>query len=180
MLHKDFYVLRSLVAIILLGFLFVPPAFSEDDEEEGSDLRRWQEKAVVLPLAPLAENLLPFYVSAATNNDFFVDGTSISVGSDGVVRYVLVVQSAGGARNVSFEGIRCETREYRDYAFGRPDGTWSKSRNENWRAIRDVPANRHHFTLFIDYFCPGGVITLSVDHVRDAFRRGPYRDNRWW
>ena len=180
MLLKNFGVLRSLVAIFALGFVFGHPAFAEGDEDESIDVRRWQEKTVDLPAAPVAENLLPFYVSAATNNDFFVDGSSISVGADGVVRYVLVVQSASGARNVSFEGIRCETKEYRDYAFGRPDGTWSKSRNENWRKIRDVPANRQHFTLFIDYFCPGGVIALSVDHVRANLRRGPYRDNRWW
>lgn len=176
----DFNVLRCLLAITLLGSLFVRPALAEVDDDEGRDVRRWQESVADFPAAPLAENLLPFYVSAATNNDFFVDGASIGVGSDGVVRYVLVVQAAGGARNVSFEGIRCETKEYRDYAFGRPDGSWSKSRNENWRQIRDVPANRHHFTLFIDYFCPGGVIALSVNHVRDTLRRGPYRDNRWW
>jgi len=178
--RKDFNVLRSLVAIILLGSFFVRPVLADADEDEGRESRRWQENVADFPAAPLAENLLPFYVSAATNNDFFVDGTAISVGSDGVVRYVLVVQATGGARNVSFEGIRCETKEYRDYAFGRPDGTWSKSRNENWRLIRDVPANRQHFTLFIDYFCPGGVIALSADHVRAALRRGPYRDNRWW
>lgn len=178
--RKDFNVLRCLFATILLGSLFVRPALAEVDDDEGRDVRRWQERVADFPAAPLAENLLPFYVSAATSNDFFVDGASISVGSDGVVRYVLVVQAAGGARNVSFEGIRCETKEYRDYAFGRPDGSWSKSRNENWRQIRDVPANRHHFALFIDYFCPGGVIALSVDHVRDVLRRGPYRDHRWW
>ena len=143
MRQSGFVALRLLVAIALLGCLFVRPALADVDEDEDKDTRRWQERVVDLPAAPLPENLLPFYVSAATDNEFFVDGTSLTVGPDGVVRYVLVVQAAGGARNISFEGLRCETRERRVYAFGRPDGTWSKSRNDSWQRVRDVPANRH-------------------------------------
>ncbi len=178
MRQNRFNVLSLPVAFVLLGFLFVQPAFAEVEEDEDSSTRRWQEKSVDLPAAPLPENLLPFYVSAATDNDFFVDGASLTVGPDGVVRYVLVIQSAGGARNVSFEGLRCETRERRVYALGRLDGTWSRSRNESWQRIRDVPANRHHAALFYDYFCPGGAIVLSVDEARDALRRGGHPETR--
>lgn len=169
--------LRSLVVFALLGLLLAFPIFAEGDEGE-SDVKRWQEKAVELPNAPLPENLLPFYVSAATDNQFFVDGSSLTVGADGVVRYVLVVQSGAGARNVTYEGLRCETRERRIYASGRLDGTWSKSRNESWQRIRDVPANRHHAALFLDYLCPGGTIARSADEARDALRRGEHPDNR--
>lgn len=175
---NGFIVLRLLVAIALLGCLFGRPALADVDEDEGKDTRRWQERVVDLPVAPLPENLLPFYVSAATDNDFFVDASSLTVGPDGVVRYVLVIQSAGGVRNVSFEGLRCETRERRVYAFGRLDGTWSKSRNENWQRIRDVPANRHHAALFYDYFCPGGAIVAGADEARDALRRGGHPESR--
>ncbi|MGV0949835.1 MAG: CNP1-like family protein [Azonexus sp.] len=179
MIPNSFNALRVLIVLALLGSLFLRPVFAEFDEDEGKDrdVKRWQEKLVELPAAPLQENLLPFYVSAATDNDFFVDGTSLTVGSDGVVRYVLVVQTAGGARNVSFEGLRCETRERRVYAFGRLDGTWSRSRNETWQRIRDVPANRHHAALYIDYFCPGGAIVLGADEALDALRRGGHPDN---
>jgi hypothetical protein len=176
--QSGFIALRLLVAIALLGCLFVRPALADVDEDEDKDTRRWQERVVDLPAAPLPENLLPFYVSAATDNEFFVDGASLTVGPDGVVRYVLVVQAAGGARNVSFEGLRCETRERRVYAFGRLDGTWSKSRNENWQRIRDVPANRHHAALFYDYFCPGGAIVAGADEARDALRRGGHPESR--
>jgi len=137
--QNRFNALSLPVAFVLLGFLFVQPAFAEVEEDEDRGTKRWQEKAVDLPAAPLPENLLPLYVSAATDNDFFVDVVSLTVGPDGVVRYVLVIQSAGGARNVSFEGLRCETRERRVYALGRLDGTWSRSRNESWQRIRDVP-----------------------------------------
>jgi len=175
--QNRFNALSLPVAFVLLGFLFVQPAFAEVEEDEDRGTKRSQEKAVDLPAAPLPENLLPLYVSAATDNDFFVDVVSLTVGPDGVVRYVLVIQSAGGARNVSFEGLRCETRERRVYALGRLDGTWSRSRNESWQRIRDVPANRHHAALFYDYFCPGGVIVLGVDEARDALRRGGHPES---
>lgn len=178
MRQNSFNALSLPVAFALLGFLFIQPTFAEVDEDEDRDTKRWQERAVTLPAAPLPENLLPFYVSAATDNEFFVDGASLTVGSDGVVRYVLVIQTSGGARNVSFEGLRCETRERRVYALGRLDGAWSKSRNESWQRIRDVPANRHHAALFHDYFCPGGAIVLSVDEARDALRRGGHPETR--
>jgi len=175
---NGFNALRILTAFVMLGFLFAQPVLAEADEDEDRGAGRWQEKAVDLPAAPLPENLLPFYVSAATDNEFFVDATSLTVGPDGVVRYVLVVQASGGARNVSFEGLRCETRERRVYAFGRLDGAWSKSRNEGWQRIRDVPANRHHAALFYDYFCPGGIIVADADEARDALRRGGHPESR--
>ena len=117
----------------ILAALSWRPAVA-DFEEDFND-KKWQEVVVQLPAAPQQENLLPIYVSAATDNEFFVDGSTLTVTADGVVRYVLVVQTAGGARNVSFEGLRCETRERRIYASGRPDGSWSKSRNNEWRRI---------------------------------------------
>jgi hypothetical protein len=167
------------VAAFLCAALVRPglAAFEDDDERE---VKGWQESSVDMPVAPQSGSLLPFYVSAATDNQFFIDGASLAVGSDGVVRYVLVIQAAGGARNVSFEGIRCDTRERRVYASGRLDGTWSRSRNEAWERIRDVPANRHHTALFYDYFCPAGTIVSSTDEARDALRLGGHPANRRW
>jgi hypothetical protein len=128
--------------------------------------------------APAEVGLQSFYVSMATDNKFFIDLTTLSVGGDGVVRYVLVIVSASGARNVTFEGMRCETRETRIYASGRRDGTWSKSRNSEWSKIKDVYANRHHAALFLEYFCPVGVIVRDVVEAKEALRRGEHPDNK--
>lgn len=143
-------------------------ATATDDEATAP----WQEQAVELPSAPRQEDLLPFVVSAATGNRFFVDARSLRVDGDGVVRYVLVVETPGGARNVSFEGMRCETRERRIYASGRADGSWSPSRNRGWERIREAVANRHHAALFTEYFCPIGVIARSREEALSALRRG--------
>lgn len=139
--------------------------------EEEQQSKVWQELEVPLPAAPLANNLLPFYVSAATSNRFFIDPASLSVGSDGIVRYSMLVQTPEGGRNLAFEGMRCETKEWRIYASGRLDGSWSKSRNNQWSRIQDVASNRHHAALYLDYFCPGGVIARNVEEILSALKR---------
>lgn len=166
-------------AFFLLGVLSMASPLWADFEED-YESKKWQEVEVQLPAAPRQENLLPFYVSAATSNRFFIDGSTLSVGSDGVVRYVLVVMSAEGGRNVTFEGMRCEARERRIYASGRLDGTWAKTRKNEWVRIQEAYANRHHAALFLDYFCPVGVIVRNADEARAALARGGHRDTLQW
>lgn len=165
--------------VLLLGGLFMLGQASAGVEED-EEAKPWQELEVQLPRAPVADNLHPFYVSAASDNQFLVDRSTISVGSDGVVRYVLVVLTAAGGRNVTFEGMRCETRERRIYASGRRDGTWSKARNDSWSRIQEVYANRHHAALFIEYFCPGGIIVRDAAEAIDAFKRGGHPGAKSW
>ena len=136
----------------------------------------WVEAAVELPAFPFEENLLEFYVSASTNNKFFIDANSLAVGTDGAVRYALVVKSSGGATNVSFEGIHCKERRWKHYATGRSDGTWIKAPDSRaeWKPIENRPVNRHHAALSRDYFCPGGVAIRSADEGRQALRLGKH------
>ncbi len=141
------------------------------DVEEDYTRQAWREAEVAFPAAPVEGALREFYVSAVAENRFFVDTSTLSIGADGVVRYVLVVLTHGGARNVSFEGMRCETREWRIYASGRADGSWSKARSDSWSAVREAAVNRHRAVLFLDYFCPGGVIVGNVGQLQNAFKR---------
>lgn len=149
--------------------------------EEDFRLPRWEEAEVGFPMAPNQADCLSFYVSAATVNRFCVDAKSLSVGQDGVVRYTLIISAPSGVRNVSFEGMRCETREVRLYALGQSDGSWSKSRGERWRRISEAGANRHHATLFLEHFCPDGVIVAQGDEALANLRRGGRRSrNQIW
>ena len=170
--------IQRVVSWSLVGIFGLSFAATAADFDEEYDVKQWQEMTVLMPLAPNKESLIPFYVSAATENQFFIDGATLSVGEDGVVRYVLIVETAGGARNTSFEGMRCLTRERRIYASGRLDGSWSKSRNNEWVQVRDAAANRQYAELFLEYFCPGGVIARSAEEVRDALKVGLHPDNR--
>ncbi len=169
--------IRALLAVFFLPVSLAAMAVDFDEDYES---RPWQELELKLPPAPQPEGLQPFYVSATTEHRFGIDPASLSVGSDGVVRYVLVIETAGGARNVSYEGMRCETRERRVYASGRRDGSWSKARNSAWVRIQDVAANRHHAALYLEYFCAGGVPVRSAEFALTLLRRGGYPMGRDW
>lgn len=168
-----------LLSRLLLLLLFVSQSVFAEDEEDGA-AKQWQEIEFQFPAAPRPENLQSFYVGAATENRFFVDLSTLTVGGDGVVRYTLVVLSSEGARNVSFEGMRCATKERRVYASGRLDGTWSKSRVDQWVRIQEVYGNRHQAALFLEYFCPDGVIVDNADQARDALRKGGHPSAKRW
>lgn len=168
--------LRKLLCLFVV--LASSPVLADDDD--GEAVKLWQEVEFQFPAAPRPENLQGFYVGAATENRFFIDVSSLSVGGDGVVRYTLVILSPEGARNVTFEGMRCETKERRVYASGRLDGSWSKSRVSQWSRIQEVYGNRHHAALFLEYFCPDGVIVNNAEQAREALRKGGHPSAKRW
>jgi len=149
----------------------------------GRDDGRYQQdepvqelKDVEPPAFPKQENLIEFYVSAATTNKYFIDASTLAPGTDGIVRYVLVVKTSGGATNVSFEGINCRERTWKHYATGRSDNTWVKPSavRVEWRAIENKPVNRHHAALNRELFCPDGIAIHTADEGRNALRLGKH------
>jgi hypothetical protein len=141
---------------------------SDDDEAEKKE---WTEGEVTLPPYPEARNLYSFYVSPTATSRFFVDTQNISIGKDGAVRYTLMIVSPSGVKNVSYEGMRCETREKRTYALGRANGNWSQARGSQWTRIRNETTNRYHAALFLDFFCPDGLIAHDVEKIRKAIEK---------
>lgn len=136
----------------------------------------WKEAEVAFPPAPKPADLLQFYVSATTPNAFFVDLATLSVGQDGVIRYVLVVKSPRGAENVTFEGIRCATGERRLYAIAQGDGKWVASRNAAWERISFNTYNRAQAALAKEFFCDGTTAPVAtVEEARQRLKRGSAR-----
>ena len=158
---------------LVLGLsLFSVPSSADDGFDAEFEQKPWAEIEVQLPAFPEDENLIPFRVGYHTETKFLIDGNSLSVGSDEVIRYTLLVISASGAKNISYEGLRCETAERRVYAFGRSDRTWSKARGNQWVGIRGR-SNNHYVDLFADYFCVvGAPAVLNADDARRVLRSG--------
>ena len=161
-----------MTAAALAAFFCVPPAFSQSQFEEDFDDtgKTWQEVALQLPATPSAENLIPFYVSPTATQTFALDEKSLSIGKDGVIRFTLVASSPSGAKNISYEGIRCETFEKKSYAFARADGTWARSRRDQWEPIVRNAANRQHGTLATDFLCESKTIAGSRDTILQRLR----------
>lgn len=165
--------MRSLlVGCLLLAAVSARADLTERNGWGDVEEQQWQEEEAALPPFPQDKDLLEFNVAAVASNRFLIDGTTIEVGKDGVVRYTLVVKTSGGATNVTREGIHCRAKEYRLYAMGRADGTWAKSRSKDWRRIENKLANRQHLALFQDYFCPNNTPILDADEGRLALRLG--------
>ena len=150
------------------GSLKPPSTFEQEFEERA---KSWEEMQTRLPAAtPKDADLLPFAVSGATTYTFLIDRTSLSKGTDDVFRYTVVARSPQGARNVTFEGIRCETREKKLYATGRDDGTWSRARNSAWQPIEEVGNNRLQAALMKEYFCPDGTSGTTIPAIIERMK----------
>lgn len=134
----------------------------------------WSEEQATLPPFPKDVDLVEFQVSVGTKNRYFIDASTLAVGGDGVVRYVLVIRAGGGANNVTFEGIRCATGEYKLYASGRADATWARSYMDKWRPIENKLVNRHHSVLNRELFCHISIPIDSPDEGRQALRLGKH------
>jgi hypothetical protein len=160
--------------VLLWSLLSIPSAHAAwgDVEREFPQAQAWVEGAVSLPLYPKSENLIAFTVSPVMRARHFVDGASISVGTDGVIRYTAVIDAAGGARTVSFEGMRCESGERRLYAYGQPDGAWSMARSAGWEAIPFRSARSYQKVLFEEFFCRDGLGVADGAEALRALRQG--------
>ncbi len=161
---------------VLITFFAVAPALSaittqttREDELE-AETKAWTEAELNPPAYPKPASLVEFAVSGATSNRFLIDADTLSIGADGVVRYVLVVRGAGGAENVSFEGLRCATREQKFYAFGQRGATWSRTRDPQWRFIEYKDVNRQHAVLYADFFCDGRSPFRTVREIAQRLR----------
>lgn len=131
----------------------------------------WKESEPELPAFPERSHLIPLDMGTESSSLSYIDEKSLTLAEDGIVRFTLVVRSAGGAQNVSFEGVRCETGERKLYAIGRNDREWIKPRSDEWRRISDNGFNRQYALLSKDFFCPTGSIRPDRDGIVRSLRQ---------
>jgi len=158
---------------LLLWCAVMGAVSSATGADESKDTQESEEE-VSLPTFPKDIDLIEFPVSAATTNRYFIDGSTLSPGKDGVVRYVMVIRTDGGATNVSFEGLRCATGEYRVFASGRADGSWGPAKISSCRTIEAKTVNRHHVALYREFFCPLALPIANAAEGRRALRLGKH------
>lgn len=138
------------------------------DEEKKS----WKEIQAQIPPYPQPSNLALLEAGPHLAHRFYIDTASLSRGEDGVMRFTAVIKAAGGATNVAFEGIRCETRERKVYALGRDDGTWVRARDPKWTRVVPSDTTPHYSVLFRDYFCFSRLGLPQAKDVAAALKRG--------
>jgi hypothetical protein len=162
-----------LAAALSAGLGTALAQWSQWDSDFDEERKPWKEIESRIPANPRASDLIPFDVGNASPHRFHIDARSLSVGEDGVVRYTLVVVTAGGARNVTYEGIHCKERAQKYYAVGQPDGRWGRARNPQWRRIESVDINAHHYVLYNFYVCSSWAPVASVREIVERLKSGP-------
>ncbi len=182
--------------LVLLLCLAVLPGLSlavEFPDEQGEpalpstykDPEPWRERGWELP--PFPEDGDLFEVQPIDHDPFFrfwVDGASLSIGPDRVIRYVLVITAdSGNARNLRYEGMLCEAQQYRTYAYGRQDGSWRQLRDSSWEPFAADPSDYIRVALKRYYFCKDGLgEPLPRKRILANLRRGGSAEQgtRWF
>lgn len=154
--------------VILLSFLLPTAALSAEkkfgqfiDEAEPEipasiqEGKQWEEGQVALPPWPAEADLVEIDLDSrsAANFRYFIDSRHLKVGGDGVVRYTLVAESPSGARNITFEGLRCTPKgTYRLYAYG-SNNTFTPVEGGDWQPISPQTGDRLHKELHGHFLC---------------------------
>ncbi len=152
-----------------------------DDEVEEDKPREFKVAPVVLPAYPQDEDLLSFDIGPTQTQKFSVDAKTIEIMGNDEVRYTLVAKSLSGALNVSYEGIRCASKEYHRYAYAGSQKTWNMAKNDAWRPINWYAANRPQAVLWLDYFCDEAHIEGPAEAIvkRLRYNRPLQKENKY-
>lgn len=123
-----------------------------DDQRNMPDVG-WDVIQTQLPPVPVKSDTLPIdSLSEADRFSYGVDPRSLQIAAGAIVRYAMISESDRGAQNVSYESIRCGSREWRTVALLGSKG-WERARNDEWRSI---PKDSVQQTLRDGVLCSGG------------------------
>jgi uncharacterized protein YxeA len=128
----------------------------------------WKEIDVKIPSYPDDGDLMELRLDAANQNRFtyYMDEESLSVSEkDYAVRYTLVIESKRGTRNVFYEGMRCNTLEYKTYAFGTGKGKFRPSKKPEWKSMLDSGYKKLRMDLMEFYLCDDRRLPRSKEAI---------------
>ncbi|WP_158253640.1 CNP1-like family protein [Chromobacterium alticapitis] len=130
----------------------------------------WEEQAYALPDYPQAADWLEVKPDWLQQNRFYVDAKTLSVGGDGVVRFVSRVRSPSGVENLSVEGIQCKDNRYKAYAFGDDiNHRWIASMAPQWQDIAGSDKLRRELRALL---CPYGSAPRDAAQAVESLRKG--------
>ena len=96
----------------------------------------WKELEVPPPAKFNVERMVAIEMPRYVTVKIGVDPDSLTIGTDGIVRYVMIAQSSGGNINAMYEGIWCRKGEVKTYARLGSDGKWDPVKDAQWSPLR--------------------------------------------
>ncbi len=135
---------------------------------------------ITFPQAPQKSDLVRLDSELTDGRyEYFIDRASVSMGSDQILRYTVVLQSDTGARNVFYEGIRCASSEFKTYAYATESGEFRPMTSASWRKLSTTAPYDYRRLLAQRYVCDRDGWPLNekqvqkrIAQIEPARRRG--------
>lgn len=146
-----------------------PPRYyrHQGEAEQAPDDVAWPDP---MPSSTDFRQLIGFDYQARNPNRFAIDRDSISLPGPKAIRFILVITSPQGARNVSMLAIRCNTADRKLLATGRDDGGWNRPRGSaaEWRKVGSFAASQPWIRNLYESMCEKGLALNSPSMIADA------------
>lgn len=134
----------------------------------------FKEGSTAMPLNPPNKaTIQPFYVSQQTIFKFAIDTDSILIGNDGITRYIVILTSPNGNSQVQYEGIRCDSFQWRLYGT-LENSVWKENPLSSWNPIKDHTANRYQAALAQGAFCNFSSQEKNIKNIIQSLNPGGF------
>lgn len=157
---------RCVVALVLFTSSALAHAQLKDADPD------WKENDVQAIPAFDVSRLIEIDMGQRFSLVYAIDPQTLSVGSDGILRFVMVARSPSGAVNAFYEGLRCNTAEGRVYARHNPSSGWQSASTSVWQPLRETSGMLHILRFARQGGCDGAAPQRSARIVIDQLKSG--------
>ena len=135
----------------------------------------WIENETEIPDLPEFSSLQSLSIRGLPPGlSLFLDTARVTVDpDDGIVRLWVYLKSKQGAENGTFDGYRCETGEYKVYAYATPrrDPPITPAKRSIWREARGERSTNYRKYLLRHYLCELG-LARKPNEIQRVVRTG--------
>jgi hypothetical protein len=154
---------KSALWLLLLSLIFITPVCAEDaflpnmqrtPAEIKTENPPQHDLALPLPAWPQDTDLIELTLDgSATPFRYFIDSKQLVIDKNAVVRYVIVIESRSGGRNLSYEGIRCSAKgQAKTFAYG-VNNQFIAAPDPNWQPLSQLSSAQYQTELWRFHFC---------------------------
>jgi len=154
---------------------------SPDLEFDESLIEKWEELKDDLPeLLPNIEDMTKIQIDQIRHFNIYIDEKTLTVNeSDRVTRYWIKLKPKRGKGSLTYEAIRCETNQYKVYAYGYPDRKVKIKalKKTKWHTFKSFRRGDLRAGLAQDYFCAGAITKSAIDVIAGMHNQYDRTDN---
>ena len=136
------------------------------------DAETWTESQVNPPASFSVDKLQTFELGHTSSLTYGIDPNALTVGPDGVVRYVLVARSERGALNVLYQGLRCQTAEVKTYGRWDNRSSWNTDAKDGWQRLMPKGFTQPSLVLARSGVCDGRTVNGTPQNILRTLKNG--------